>query len=200
MKKIIITTFILSLLIITYAFTQTKPLYNNGDIVLQTTNGETGKAIQLATHSKFNHCGVLFFENNEWVVYEAVQPVGKISLLDFNKRGKATIMRLKNASTILTTEAIQKLKNIYKEFDHKNYDSKYNWSNDELYCSELVYKLYFNGLGVELCKPRHLKDFDLSNPLVKKQLDLKYNNHIPLNEPMVAPSDIETSSLLQLVN
>ncbi len=200
MKKIIITTFILSLLIITYAFTQTKPLYNNGDIVLQTTNGETGKAIQLATHSKFNHCGVLFFENNEWVVYEAVQPVGKISLLDFNKRGKATIMRLKNASTILTTEAIQKLKNIYKEFDHKNYDSKYNWSNDELYCSELVYKLYFNGLGIELCKPRHLKDFDLSNPLVKKQLDLKYNNHIPLNEPMVAPSDIETSSLLQLVN
>ena len=200
MKKIIGATLVLSLLLITYAFKQTKPLYNNGDIVLQTTNGETGKAIQLATHSKFNHCGVLFFENNEWVVYEAVQPVGKISLSDFNKRGKATVMRLKNASTILTASAIQKLKTIYKTYDGKNYDTKYNWSDDELYCSELVYKLYFNGLGIELCKPRHLKDFDLSNPLVKKQLDIKYNNHIPLDEPMVAPSDIETSNLLQIIN
>lgn len=199
MKKVILSTLLVTILIISYSFNQSKQLYKEGDIVLQTTTSETGKAIQLATHSKYNHCGVLFFEKNEWLVYEAVQPVSKITLADFNARGKATIMRLKNTETSLTAENIIKMKTVFKTFNHKNYDSKYNWSDDELYCSELVYKLYYNGLGIELCKPRQLKDFDLSNPLVKKQLNLKYNNNIPLEEPMVAPSDIENSPLLEVV-
>ena len=65
--------------------------YKEGDIIFQTTSGQTGKAIQLATHSKFNHCGVLFLVNNKWIVYEAVQPVKKTSLEDFNARGNGSV-------------------------------------------------------------------------------------------------------------
>ena len=63
----------------------------------------------------------------------------------------------------------------------------------------MVYKLYFNALHIELCKLRTLGDFDLSNPLVKGKLNEKYGNHIPLNEPMVAPSDIYNSSFLDFI-
>ncbi|MES2515614.1 MAG: YiiX family permuted papain-like enzyme [Bacteroidota bacterium] len=172
--------------------------YKDGDLIFQATSGATGQAIQLATHSKYNHCGILFFENNEWIVYEAVQPVKKTSLKEFEARGKGTVKRLSNKE--LTKEDILKLKTLFKTYEHKNYDEAFNWSDDRIYCSELVYKLYNNALQIELCKPRKLGDFDLSNPLVKEKLNEKYKIKIPLNEPMVSPEDIFRSGLLTVVN
>lgn len=198
MKKIILPLLIGFIGLLFYSFKQ-ESRYKNGDIVFQTTGGARGKAIQLATHSKYNHCGILFNEDGKWVVYEAIQPVGKISFEDFNARGKATVMRLKNSETILTKAAIEKLKTDFKKYDQKNYDMTFNWSDKEIYCSELVYKLYENALSIKLCKPRQLKDFDLSNQVVKEQLKQTYGNQIPLEEPMVAPSDIAGSELLELV-
>jgi hypothetical protein len=193
MKKALIAGLVLSLTIYFLSFNDSTS-YKDGDVIFQTTAGATGKAIQLATHSKYNHCGVLFFENNEWIVYEAVQPVKKTSLKEFNARGKGTVKRLSNK--VLSKEDITKLKTQFKKYEHKNYDEAFNWSDDRIYCSELVYKLYSNALHIELCKPRKLGDFDLSNPLVKEKLNEKYGNKIPMNEPMVSPEDIFRSSLL----
>ena len=196
MKKAILASIILSLSIYFLSFNDSTS-YKDGDIIFQTTTGATGKAIQLATHSKYNHCGVLFFENNEWVVYEAVQPVKKTSLKEFNERGKGTVKRLSTKS--LSPDDISKLKVQFKKHEHKNYDEAFNWSDDQIYCSELVYKLYYHALQIELCKPRKLSDFDLSNPLVKEKLNEKYGNKLPMNEPMVSPEDIFSSSLLSSV-
>ena len=193
MKKAVIASIILSLSIYFLSFNDSSS-YKDGDIIFQTTSGATGKAIQLATHSKYNHCGVLFFENNEWIVYEAVQPVKKTNLKEFNSRGKGTVKRL--TKKVLSIEDITKLKTQFKNYEHKNYDEAFNWSDDQIYCSELVYKLYNNALNIELCKPRKLSDFDLSNPLVKEKLNEKYGNKIPMNEPMVSPEDIFRSGLL----
>ena len=137
---------------------------------------------------------MLFFENNQWIVYEAVQPVKKTSLKEFNARGKGFVKRL--SDNTLSVEDISQLKIQFKKYEHKNYDEAFNWSDDQIYCSELVYKLYKNALKIELCKPRKLSDFDLNNPLVKEKLNEKYGNKIPLNEPMVSPEDIFRSTLL----
>jgi hypothetical protein len=193
MKKLLILIVVSSTTYIFLNFKQTTN-YKEGDIIFQTTSGQTGKAIQLATHSKFNHCGVLFLENNKWIVYEAVQPVKKTSFEDFNARGAGVIKRLANRT--LFEEDIDKLKILFKTYEHKEYDEAFNWSDERIYCSELVYKLYKNGLQIELCKPRKLSDFDLNNPLVKEKLNEKYGNKIPLNEPMVSPEDIYKSALL----
>lgn len=193
MKKATISFVIIVVSYFFFNFNQNNN-YKEGDIIFQTTNGPTGKAIQLATHSKFNHCGVLFLENNKWVVYEAVQPVRKTSLEDFNARGKGTVKRLGNKS--LSKEDVNALKTLFKTYEHKDYDEAFNWSDERIYCSELVYKLYNNGLQIELCKPRKLSDFDLNNPLVKEKLNEKYGDKIPLNEPMVSPEDIYKSALL----
>ena len=112
MQKFHIILIIIFSFLLTTNFHQ-SPTYKNGDIIFQTTSGTTGKAIQLGTHSIYNHCGVLFFENNTWMVYEAVQPVSKISLSDFNKRGKGIVKRLKNTTTVLTPNAITKLKTVF---------------------------------------------------------------------------------------
>ena len=134
------------------------------------------------------------------MVYEAVQPVSKISVTNFNVRGKGVIKRLKNSTAVLTADALIKLKTAFKLYENKDYDESYNWSDETIYCSELVYKLYYHALNIELCKPRILGDFYLTNPLVKEKLNEKYGNHIPLNEPMVAPSDLFSSILLELIN
>ena len=198
MKKSFIYIGMSLIAFITISFKQSS-LYKDGDIIFQTTGGDRARAIQMATHSHYSHCGVLFYENGKWMVYEAVQPVSKISLDDFNTRGKGTVMRLKNNASLLNKESIEKLKTVFKLYENKNYDMAFNWSDKDIYCSELVYKLYHNALNIDLCKPRKLKDFDLANPLVKQQLNKQYGNKIPLDEPMVAPSDISNSELLELV-
>lgn len=193
MKNFFSYTVALLLLIIGFSFKKfNTDNYHEGDIVFQTTNGSTSKGIQLATHSKYSHCGMLVLENKKWLVYEAIQPVCKISLLEFNARGKGIVKRLKNRN--FTQLEIEKLK-----LENKNYDDTYSWGDDKIYCSELVYKLYFNALQITLCNMRKIGDYDFSHPLVKEKMEQKYHNQIPVNEPMVAPSDLFDSDLLELV-
>ena len=50
----------------------------DGDIIFQTSKSSQSKAIQLATNSKYSHCGLIFKRKNgqdDWCVIEAVQPV-----------------------------------------------------------------------------------------------------------------------------
>lgn len=49
--------------------------FRNGDIIFQTKISGQSEAIQLATHSKYSHMGILFQNGGRWFVYEAVGPV-----------------------------------------------------------------------------------------------------------------------------
>ena len=180
---------------------KTKLEYQNGDMILQTNTSGQGLAIQLATNSKYTHIGVLFKENNEWMVYEAVQPVQKVTLSEFILRGENsqyTILRLKNDSLVKLDHVTQKMKNyLLKQID-KDYDWVFNWSEEEMYCSELVYKAYLNA-GIKISDTKLLKDYKLSHPIVQAQLKERYGNNIPLNDTMVAPSDIAEDHRLKVV-
>jgi hypothetical protein len=57
-----------------------KDQIKNGDIIFQTSLSQQSKAIQLATNSKYSHCGIIYKDNGQFYVYEAVQPV-KITCL-----------------------------------------------------------------------------------------------------------------------
>ena len=170
-------------------------------MILQTNTSGQGLAIQLATNSKYTHIGVLFKENNEWMVYEAVQPVQKVTLSEFILRGENsqyTILRLKNDSLVKLDHVTQKMKNyLLKQID-KDYDWVFNWSEEEMYCSELVYKAYLNA-GIKISDTKLLKDYKLSHPIVQAQLKERYGNNIPLNDTMVAPSDIAEDHRLKVV-
>jgi hypothetical protein len=49
--------------------------YKNGDLIFQISRSSQSKAIQLATHSKYSHCGIIYQKGKEYFVFEAVQPV-----------------------------------------------------------------------------------------------------------------------------
>jgi uncharacterized protein YycO len=207
MKKILYIPLVLMLFVLVFAGkkyvfgNKTKLEYQNGDMILQTNTSGQGLAIQLATNSKYTHIGVLFKENNEWMVYEAVQPVQKVTLSEFILRGENsqyTVLRLKNDSLVKLDHVTQKMKNyLLKQID-KDYDWVFNWSEEEMYCSELVYKAYLNA-GIKISDTKLLKDYKLSHPIVQAQLKERYGNNIPLNDTMVAPSDIANGNRLKVV-
>lgn len=171
----------------------------NGDLIFQTSVSSQSKAIQLATKSKYSHCGIIYQKGKDFYVFEAIQPV-KLTLLSSwisrGKDGKYVIKRLKNGDKVLTPPVISKMKNIGERFKGKNYDLTFEWSDDKIYCSELIWKIYKESTGLEIGKLQKLKDFDLTNSVVNSKMRERYGNNIPLNEPVISPEAIFSSHLL----
>ena len=174
----------------------------NGDIIFHTSLSEQSKAIQLATNSKYSHCGIIYRENGQFYVFEAIQPVKKTPIDKWIARGKDNhyvIKRLINADQILTAETLVNLTEEGNKFEGKNYDLTFEWSDDRIYCSELIWKIYQRATGLEIGKLQTLGDFNLTNNLVKQILKKRYGNKIPLNEIVISPAAIFESELLETV-
>ncbi|MFD2902305.1 YiiX family permuted papain-like enzyme [Sphingobacterium anhuiense] len=175
----------------------------NGDLIFQTSLSGQSKAIQLATKSKYSHCGIIYIDNGKFYVFEAVQPIKATPLDKWIARGKDghyVIKRLKNADKILTTETIQKMKQEGDKFKGKNYDMIFEWSDDKIYCSELIWKIYKRATGLEIGKLEKLSDFDLTNEVVKQKMKERYGHKIPLNEVVISPKAVFNSELLETIN
>ncbi|MEL1244453.1 YiiX family permuted papain-like enzyme [Flavobacterium sp. DGU11] len=175
----------------------------DGDLIFQESTSAQSKAIQLATHSKYSHCGIIFKGEGECFVVEAVQPVQSTPVKDWIKRGKGghyVVKRLKDADDILTPRFLGEMKKIARLSAGKDYDLHFSWDNDKMYCSELIWKIYNQkGKGPEIGRLQKLKDFDLSNPVVKQKLTERYGNKIPYNEKVISPAEMFDSELLETI-
>lgn len=176
--------------------------FQEGDIIFQTSLSTQSQAIQLATDSPYSHCGIIYKNQGKFFVFEAIQPVTSTPLKDWIKRGKEqkyVVKRLKNASKLLTQEKINEIKQFAQKWQGKNYDIFFGWSDEKLYCSELIWKIYKRGLDIEVGKLEKLKDFNLSAPLVKAKLKQRYGKHIPYDELVISPASIFQSELLETI-
>jgi uncharacterized protein YycO len=174
----------------------------NGDLIFQTSLSGQSKAIQLATKSKYSHCGLIYKDGNEFYVFEAVQPVKRTPLdkwIARGKDGKYVIKRLKNADQVLTPATLTKMKQVGDKFNGKNYDLTFEWSDDKIYCSELIWKIYQRATGIEIGKLEKLSDFELTNEAVKQKMQERYGDKIPTNEIVISPVAIFDSELLTTV-
>lgn len=175
---------------------------HDGDLIFQTSQSAQSQAIQLATKSKYSHCGIVYKDGDKYFVFEAIQPVQITPLEKWIARGKDShyvVKRLKDADKILTPSNLKKMKLAGERMIGKNYDLYFEWSNDRIYCSELIWKIYKEGAGIEIGNLEQLKDFDLSNPAVKAKLKERYGNNIPKNEKVISPSAMFNSELLYTV-
>nr|WP_294934843.1 YiiX family permuted papain-like enzyme [uncultured Flavobacterium sp.] len=171
----------------------------SGDLIFQTSLSGQSKAIQLATKSKYSHCGIIYEEDGKFYVFEAIQPVKTTPLNKWISRGKDghyVIKRLKDADKILTKETLRKMKIEGEKLKGKNYDLTFEWSDDKMYCSELIWKIYKRATGIEIGKLQKLKDFDLTNEAVKKKMKERYGKKIPMDEVVISPKAIFESNLL----
>ncbi|ASZ13129.1 YiiX family permuted papain-like enzyme [Chitinophaga pendula] len=179
---------------------QQLPPLKEGDIVFQSGISPQCAAIKAATHSDITHCGLIYREQGKYYVYEAVQPVRLTPLQQWISRSKGhfVVKRLR-ADSVLTPVIIDKMKAAGAAFKGKDYDGYFGWSDERIYCSELVWKIYQRTTGIELGKRYPLQHFDLSSPIVKATMEERYGKNIPLDELMISPGELFNSSLLKTV-
>ena len=171
----------------------------DGDIIFQTSKSDQSKPIQIATKSIYSHCGIIYKKGNDLLVYEAVGPVKLTPLKQWIARGKNNsyvIKRLKNGEKLITPDVLSKMKKVGDQLKGKPYDTTFEWSDNKIYCSELVWKIYQRGAGIEIGKLQRLKEFDLSNAIVKAIMKKRYRGKIPTDEIVISPGSLFDSELL----
>lgn len=174
--------------------------FQNGDIIFQISLSGQGKAIQLATKSNYTHCGLVVEKDKQFYVFEAEAAVQIVPLKQWIERGQNqhfVVKRLKNAEKILTKTTIENITKESLKHHKKRYDIYFSWSDEAMYCSELVWKIYRNTTKIEIGKLQKLKDFDLTSNEVKQKLKERYGNQIPLEEDVISPQSIFESDKLE---
>ncbi len=166
---------------------------HEGDLIFHTSQSAQSRAIQLATHSPYSHCGLLYKSGGEWQVFEAVQPVKLTPLSRWVARGQGghfVVKRLRDAATALTPAALARLRAAGQPMLGRDYDLAFNWSDEQIYCSEFIWKVYDRGLHRQLGQLQQLRDFDLTNPAVQAKLRERYGDRLPLDEPVISPARV----------
>jgi len=193
MKKLIIC--ILASLIFTNCSSQEL---KDGDIIFHTSKSPQSKMLQIATNSNITHVGVIFFKSGKPYVFEAVNPVKVTPLQQFINRGVGSKYSIKRTKTPISNSELKIMMEYGKRQIGKPYDSKFQWSNDKIYCSELVWKIYHYA-GIRLCDIKTFSDFNLNRPIVKQAIQSRYKGKFNIDESVVAPIDLYNSKELKTV-
>lgn len=174
----------------------------DGDLIFQTSRSPQSVAIQRATGSAYSHMGLIFVRDGKPFVLEAIATVRFTPLDQWIARGAGhhfVVKRLRNADTVLDATGIDKLRTAALRFAGRPYDLTFDWSDDRIYCSELVWKAYDRGLGIDIGVLQTIRDFNLTDSAVRAKIRERYGDNVPLNEPVIAPVSMFRSNLLVTV-
>ena len=171
--------------------------YLDGDVIFQTSRSSQSQAIQLATKSSYSHVGMIVIRDGRPWVFEAVGPVKLTPLASWIARGinrDFVVKRLSDRSVI--TPKKKAMRAWIQKMLGRRYDWGFRWTNQRMYCSELIWKLYEDVFDVRLAKLKALRTFNTHHPVVKRRLQKRYGKKIPWNERMVSPGQLFDSKHL----
>jgi len=173
-----------------------------GDIIFQSSKSGQSHAVQLATGSKYSHVGMIINDKGSLKVIEAVQPVKITPIKEWKKYGDGqhyVVKRLVYADSLLTDSVQFLIDSISRTFLGKDYDLYFGWSDELIYCSELVWKVYEQALGLQIGDLQKLSSFNLEHPIVKQKLQERYGSNIPFDEKVISPGAMFKSAHLKSV-
>lgn len=178
-----------------------EPL-RDGDIIFQTSRSSQSLAVQRATGSRYSHMGLVFIRDGKPVVFEAAGTVRYTPLDLWVARGidrHFVVKRLRNAAGLLDAGGLERLRRESGKYAGRPYDLAFGWSDERLYCSELVWKIYRRALGIGIGELQKIKDFKLSEPAVRDKLKERYGDRVPLEETVISPAAMFDSAELVMV-
>ena len=194
MKKILSS--LLLVFVLNSCVSQTK--FKDGDIIFHTSKSSQSGVIQLLTKSKLSHCGIIFFKNGKPYVFEAVNPVKLTPLNVWINRGVGGKYKVVRVNQKIDNYSRDRMYRYAKSQLGKPYDIKFQWSDSKMYCSELVYKTYIAG-DIRLGDCKLFRDYNISNPIVKKLIAQRFKNDFSKDEPVVSPVDLCYSDKVKLI-
>jgi hypothetical protein len=166
----------------------------DGDLIFHESTSRQSEMVRALTKSRWTHVGVVFKEQGETFVFEAVSPVKRTPLQSFAARGRDghyVIKRLRDAENKLTPERIAKLRQVGSSWLGRPYDLRFRWDDQSLYCSELVYKLFERGAGIRLGELERAEDMNLDDERVQRALRKRFAGaKFDPDETVVTPDSI----------
>lgn len=172
---------------------QTEPIKDirEGDVIFQTSQSQQSPLIQIATQSTISHCGIIIIKDGKPYVLETLKTLVLTPLDKFIARGKDGKYWLKRSNK-------ENIKIKYVSYLGKPYDLAFKFDNDKFYCSELIYDIYKNQLGIELCEPKKVSDYLILGtgkiPQIEKAMKKR---GIAKDQYAVAPVDVFESVYLK---
>jgi hypothetical protein len=172
---------------------QTEPIKDirEGDVIFQTSQSQQSPLIQIATQSTISHCGIIIIKDGKLYVLETLKTLVLTPLDKFIARGKDGKYWLKRSNK-------ENIKIKYGSYLGKPYDLAFKFDNDKFYCSELIYDIYKNQLGIELCEPKKVSDYLILGtgkiPQIEKAMKKR---GIAKDQYAVAPVDVFESVYLK---
>ncbi len=110
------------------------------------------------------------------------------------------IKRLKSYPNGFNKENEVKLNEVIQRFVGLPYDDYYEISDERMYCSELIWKIYKNFLNIEIGKLRKLSEYDIEHYEVKGKLKQYIGERLSYEELMISPGDMFNSNLVFTIN
>ena len=164
-----------------------------GDVIFQTSLSQQSPLIKMGTRSTITHCGVVVMKDGKPYVLETQKTLVLTPLKKFITRGKDGKYWHKRPK-------IDDIKIKYSGYLGKPYDLAFKFDNGKFYCSELIYDVYLNQLGIELCKPKTIDDYLIlgSHRIPKIKRAMKKRG-ITMEQYAVAPVDVFNSKELRFV-
>ena len=164
-----------------------------GDVIFQTSQSSQSPLIQIGTRSHITHCGIVVIKEGKPYVLETLKTLVLTPLDQFVARGKDGKYWLERSDK-------ENIKIDYTHYLGKPYDLAFSFDNDIYYCSELVYDIYKNQLGIELCKPKQVGDYlILGTDKLDKIENTMQRRGITKEQYAVAPVDVFESEYLYSV-
>lgn len=172
---------------------------HDGDLIFQTSHSPQSQAVQKATGSPYSHMGLIFIRDGEPYVLEASATVRYTPLARWVMGGVGhhfVVKRLLDAGHVLTRAAMDSVEESAATFVGRPYDLTFEWSDDRIYCSELVWTVYDRSLGIDIGTLQQIRDFNLSDPVVAALMKQRYGGAVPLEETVISPVAMFNSLLL----
>jgi hypothetical protein len=170
---------------------------SHGDMIFQSLpRGELVDAIEGVSQSEWSHCGILVRREGKWMVAESIGQVRYTPLHLWIVRGrksKIASYRLKS----LPADLEKKLEPPIEELLDRLYDFSYAPEDNEIYCSELIYKVYERGTGIKIGEWEKLGTLNWQ-PHEKFIRGLE-GGELPLDRPMITPVGLTRSPLVEKV-
>lgn len=153
-------------------------------------------AIEGCTESPFSHCGIVVDRAGKWHVIEAIGPVRETPLpvwIAQGRNNKYVAFRLR-APLDAKVPAIIAAARKYKG---RPYDIRYDFDDEKIYCSELMWKAVRDATGAKLGEIKTLGDLKWQ-PYEKVIRELE-NGGLPLERKMITPRALSEAPELQEV-
>lgn len=152
-------------------------------------------AIEGVTQSSYSHCGILNHVDGKWVVHEAIGPVRVTPLADWIDQGVDggyDVYRL----TEPYQSKIAALLKATESYMGRPYDIQYDFDEQKIYCSELIFKAFKSVYGEDLGEVVALGDLNWKpHEAFIRQIDPS----LPLKRLMITPKGLSEAKQLRQV-